>query len=76
MSRTLGHARAHLYRGLECNRSMMRAEQLYHARDALTDAGFPCWAELAEAAAMRIGGSDSDMRALLFDVDAECGRRP
>jgi hypothetical protein len=75
MSRALGHARVYLYRALEANRSMMRADQLYRARDALKDAGFPRWADLAEAAAMRVGGGDSDMRALLFDVDAECAKR-
>jgi hypothetical protein len=70
----LDRARVHIFRALDA-RSMLRADYLYRARDELTAAGFPRWADLAESAALRIGGSDQDMERLLFDLDCECGRR-
>ena len=72
---TLLHARAHLYRAMHAERSMMRSHYLGRAADALKAAGYPRWADLAESAALRIGGADSDMERLLFDIDAECSRR-
>ena len=70
----LDDARATLYRATEANRSMLRAELLWQASDALADAGFPRWAEIAEAAATRIGGDGQDVRELLFDVDCAVSR--
>jgi hypothetical protein len=71
----LDDARVALFRAAECNSSMLRMDFLYRARDALNAAGFPRWADLAEAAAGRIGGDGCDMRRLRFDVDYECRRR-
>jgi hypothetical protein len=71
----LDEARAHLYRALESERSMMRNHYLWQAAAALDDAGFPGWSLVAEEAAQRTGGDDRDVRDLLFDVDREVGRR-
>lgn len=71
----LNDARRALWRALECDSSMLRADYLYRARDALKAAGQPRWADLAEAAAGRIGGDDTGVRRLLFDVDCAVSRQ-
>ena len=71
----LDRARIYLFRAAECNSSMLRADFLYAARDALLAAGHPEWADLAESAAGRIGGGGEDMRQLLFDVEREISRQ-
>jgi hypothetical protein len=68
-------ARNHLFRALEAERSMMRAHWLREAADVLNAAGLARWAELVSAAACRIGGSDSEMRDLLAEVERACERR-
>lgn len=70
----LEQARISLWRAAECHSSMLRSNYLYAARDALTAAGHPEWADLAESAAARIGGSGTDMERLLFDVEREISR--
>jgi hypothetical protein len=62
-----------LWRAGECGSSMLRADYLFRARDALNAAGMPRWADLAESAARRIGGDGQDMRRLMLDID--CARR-
>ena len=71
----LEQARISLWRAAECRSSMNRADYLYRARDALQRAELFHWADLAESAALRIGGDGADMRELLFDVEAEISRR-
>jgi len=72
---SLDRARVSLWRAAECDSSMLRANYLYAARDALLAAGHPEWADLAESAAARIGGDGADMERLLFEIDCECSRR-
>ena len=70
----LDRARILLFRAAECDSSMVRSDYLFRARDELLAAGHPEWADLAESAAARIGGSGTDMRELMFDVEREISR--
>lgn len=70
----LDDARAALYRALEAERSLSRCSYLYKARDALHAAGQRAWADVAEAAAGRIGGDGRDVERLLFGVDCLVSR--
>lgn len=70
----LDRAAIALIRAADCRIGYLRADYLYRARDELNAAGHPRWAEIAESAALRIGGDGSDMERLLFDIDLECSR--
>ena len=65
-------AQTELRRAIRCESSLLRADYLYRARDALIAAGQPRWAEIAEAGA-RIGGCGESLERLLFDIDAAIG---
>ncbi len=65
-----------LRRAADCDSSMLRADYLYRARDALVLAGLPRWAEIAEAEAGRIGGDGESARNLRRDVGGLLQRTP
>jgi hypothetical protein len=71
---TLEDARTHLRRAIERHSSMLRTDELYRARDALIAADLPRLADIAEAAATRIGGSGENVEKLLFEVDCLISR--
>lgn len=54
---------------------MLRSHSLWQATDALVAAGQPRLADVAEAAAARIGGTDQSVEDLLFEVDCLISRR-